>query len=62
MKTWRMIGSIFLTDAPSPVSSTGTSRQPRRIWPSSLMARSISYSQASREAGSFGRNTIPTPY
>ena len=40
----------------------GTSRQPRRIWPSLATARSISCSHAIRDAGSFGRNTMPTPY
>ena len=62
MKTWRMTGSICFTDSPRPELSTGTSRQPSRTWPSSLIARSISYSQARRDAGSFGRNTMPTPY
>ena len=57
-----MTGSICLTDSPRPELSRGTSRQPSSTWPSSLIARSISYSQASREAGSCGRNTIPTPY
>ena len=62
IKTWRMTGSIFLTDSPRPLLSLGTSRQPSRICPSSLIERSISYSQANLDAGSCGRNTMPTPY
>ena len=42
--------------------STGTSRQPSSTWPSAVIARSISCSQAMRDAGSCGRNTMPTPY
>jgi hypothetical protein len=41
---------------------TGTSRQPSSTWPSALMARSISCSQARREACSLGRKIMPTPY
>ncbi len=62
MNTWRMTGSIFFAGSARSELSTGTSRQPSSAWPSSLMARSISYSQAMREAGSRGRNTMPTPY
>ena len=62
MKTCRMIGSTSLVRGDSPLLSVGTSRQPRRIWPSPLTARSISCSHAMRDAGSLGRKTIPTPY
>ena len=42
--------------------STGTSRQPSSTWPSALTARSSSCWQASRDACSFGRKIMPTPY
>src|SRR5262245_35207793 len=62
MNTWRITGSSFFAGSARSELSTGTSRQPSSTWPSSLIARSSSYSQARREAGSRGRNTMPTPY
>ncbi len=62
MNTCRITGSIRFADSARSLLSTGTSRQPSSTWPSSLIARSISYSQAKREAGSRGRKTMPTPY
>ena len=62
MNTCRITGSIRFAGSARSLLSTGTSRQPSRAWPSSLIARSISYSQAKREAGSRGRKTMPTPY
>src|SRR5712692_9751210 len=62
MNTWRITGSIRFAGSARSLLSTGTSRQPSSTWPSSLAARSISYSQARRDAGSRGRNTMPTPY
>ena len=62
MNTWRMTGSTSFVRSESPPLFVGTSRQPSRIWPSLATARSISCSQAIRDAGSFGRNTMPTPY
>ena len=62
MNTCRMTGSTSFVRTESPLLSVGTSRQPSRIWPSLATARSISCSHAIRDAGSFGRNTMPTPY
>ena len=63
MKTWRRIGSFLRTAGDIGISrSTGTSRQPSSTWPSALMARSSSCSQARREACSLGRKIMPTPY
>ena len=63
MKIWRSTGSLARTAGDIGMSaSTGTSRQPSRTWPSALTARSSSCSQASREACSFGRKIMPTPY
>ncbi len=63
MKTWRRMGSFSWTVGDMGMSRfTGTSRQPSRTWPSALMARSISCSQARREACSLGRKIMPTPY
>jgi hypothetical protein len=63
MKTWRMIGSFLRTPGDIGMSRlTGTSRQPSSTWPSALIARSISCSQAMREACSLGRKIMPTPY
>src|SRR5262245_46931437 len=62
MNTWRITGSSFFAGSARSELSTGTSRQPSSTWPSSLIARSSSYSQAWRDAGSRGRNTMPTPY
>jgi len=45
MNTWRTTGSILFPDSANPELSRGTSRQPSSACPSSLMARSISYSQ-----------------
>ena len=41
MKIWRWTGSVGLTLSPSPEGSTGTSRQPRKSWPSSAMTFSM---------------------
>src|SRR3954468_23558474 len=62
MNTCRITGSSWIAGWARSELSQGTSRQPSSAWPSSLIARSISYSQAMREAGSRGRNTMPTPY
>ena len=63
MKICLMIGSDFLTLGDIGMSeSTGTSRQPRTTCPSILTVRSNSCSQASLDALSFGRKTMPTPY
>ncbi len=63
MKTWRITGSRARTAGDiGMLVSTGTSRQPSSTWPSPRTARSTSCSQASREACSFGRKIIPTPY
>ena len=63
MKIWRITGSMALTVGDIGMSRlTGTSRQPSTIWPSPTTARSISSSQARREAASLGMNTMPTPY
>ena len=63
MKTWRRIGSFLRTAGDIGMSrSTGTSRQPSSTWPSALIARSSSCSQARREACSLGRKIMPTPY
>src|SRR3954471_384216 len=62
MNTWRTTGSSRIAGCARSELSTGTSRQPSSTCPSSLIARSISYSHAMREAGSRGRNTMPTPY
>ena len=63
MKIWRSTGSFARTVGDIGISaSTGTSRQPSTTWPSALTARSSSWVQASRDACSFGRNTMPTPY
>src|SRR5471032_1326404 len=43
-------------------ASTGTSRQPSTIWPSAFTVRSSSCSHARRDAFSFGRKIMPTPY
>ena len=62
MNTWRMTGSTSFVRSDSPALLVGTSRQPSSTWPSLAIARSISCSHAIRDAGSFGRNTMPTPY
>ena len=63
MKIWRITGSLARTVGDIGMSrSTGTSRQPSSTWPSALTARSSSCSQARREACSFGRKIMPTPY
>ena len=63
MNTWRMTGSLARTVGDIGMSRfTGTSRHPSSTWPSALMARSSSSSQARREACSLGRKTMPTPY
>ena len=62
MKTCRITGSTSFVRSESPLLFVGTSRQPSRIWPSLAMARSISCTQAIRDAGSCGRKTMPTPY
>ena len=63
MKIWRITGSLARTVGDIGIaSSIGTLRQPSTTWPSMRTARSISCSQAMREAFSFGRNTMPTPY
>ncbi len=63
MNTWRRMGSFSRTVGDIGMSLfTGTSRQPSRTWPSLAMARSISCSQASRDACSLGMKIMPTPY
>src|SRR5262252_9305914 len=63
MKICRITGSLARTAGDIGMSrSTGTSHQPMRIWPSALTARASSCSHARREACSFGRKIIPTPY
>jgi hypothetical protein len=63
MKIWRITGSEVRTSGLISISaSTGTSRQPSTRWPSARTVRSSSCSQARRDACSFGRNTMPTPY
>ena len=63
MKIWRITGSLALTVGDIGMSrSIGTSRQPSSTCRSARTARSSSCSQASRDACSFGRNTMPTPY
>ncbi len=63
MKIWRITGSVFCTVGDIGMAlSTGTSRQPSTTWPSSRTVRSSSCSQARREACSFGRKIMPTPY
>ncbi|EWS65585.1 hypothetical protein Y695_01157 [Hydrogenophaga sp. T4] len=63
MNTWRRMGSFSRTVGDIGMSLlTGTSRQPSNTWPSSAMARSISCSQARREACSLGMKIMPTPY
>ena len=60
--TWRITGSTSLVRSDRPALLVGTSRQPSSTWPSAAIARSISCSHAIRDAGSCGRNTMPTPY
>ena len=63
MKIWRSTGSFARTVGDIGISrSTGTSRQPSSTWPSAFTARSSSCTQATREACSFGRKIMPTPY
>ncbi len=62
MNTCRMTGSTSFVRSDSPALFVGTSRQPSSTWPSLAIARSISCTHAIRDAGSFGRNTMPTPY
>ena len=52
----RTVGDIGMS------RSTGTSRQPSTCCPSARTARSISCSQARRDADSRGRKIMPTPY
>ena len=56
-----------LLGAAPPATSASRHRPARRAsreptWPSARTARSSACTQASREACSFGRNTMPTPY
>ena len=63
MKTCRMTRlDVLGALGKAALFDVGTLRQPSRICPSLATARSISCSHAIRDAGSFGRNTMPTPY
>ncbi len=63
MKIWRISGSLAFTVGEIGIAwSTGTSRQPSTTWPSAFTVRSSSCSHARRDAFSFGRKIMPTPY
>src|SRR3989454_684463 len=62
MSTWVMCGSTESALAPMRWSSVGTSRQPRRRWPSSSTIECRSARTRSRCSGSRGKNTSPQPY
>ncbi len=53
MKTWRCTGSVPVTAGSFDRQelSTGTSRQPRSVWPSSAMASAAIFSMAARDVG-----------
>ena len=62
MNTCLNAGSPASAVGPNRESSTGTSRQPSTVWPSSSMMRSNTRRHSSAWSGSRGRNTRPAPY
>ena len=62
MKTCSIYGCDTRATRPMASASSGVSRQPSMLNPSSCTIRSIMASHSKRGCGSTGRNNIPTPY
>src|SRR5688572_27391365 len=62
MKSCSKTGATEAAVFPILSKLTGTSRQPRSVWPSSLTMRSTSALHATLASGSCGRKTRPAPY
>ena len=62
MNTCIMCGSAATAVLPSVELSVGMSRQPSRVWLSPEMILASAALTASRSAGFFGMNNMPTPY
>ena len=64
MNTWRWTGSVAATSGAFDRQelSTGTSRQPSSVWPSSAITSSTIFSIAARIAASCGMKIAPTAY
>ena len=61
-KNWHISGRTLAESVPMASGSTGTSRHPRNLRPSSATTLSMICLQRAAWDGSRGRKTMPTPY